>query len=421
VSNIYKINNEKFKGICISYNFTFPIVKEQVAQNAVLSSILAKESKKYSSQQDIELYLASLYGASFDTNVEKIGDLYNLEFRVEIVNRKFLPENADVLEDVLKFLYEVIYNPKIEKNEFGKEIVEREKAFILEKINERKDEKLKYAVYKTEELVCKNDPFGVYVYGREDDIQNINPKFIYDRYIDIINNSCITVIASGNLSGYSDIEERIKKIFNSKLESNLNYGRLKTKTRSYINRNDDVEEIKESAETSQSVLTMGFKVDNIDYSDMYALNVYNTILGGIPSSKLFQNVREKESLAYTVRSRYYRYKGFILIYAGIDAKNYTKAREIILKQLTLVKDGIISEEEFEAAKQSLVSDLLEWEDSKIAPVKFLLGNLVIYEDYNLTVEDMINGIKKIKLNDVTNVAKKIKLQTIYFLGGETNA
>lgn len=420
MSNIYKINNKKFKSIYVSYNFTLPIVKEQVTENAVLSSLLGKESNKFASQQDVEMYLANLYGADFDTIVEKIGDLYNLEFRIEFVNKKFLPHNTDIFKQCLEFLYEVIYNPKVENGKFGKEIVEREKKYISEKINERKDEKIKYAVFKTEEAICKQEPFGVYVYGNSEDIEKIDEFTLYSRYLDVITNSCVTIMVSGNIEGYENIDSEIEKIFGNKINNRLEYKDLKSYTKPYINRSDDVEEISEKAETSQSVLTMAFKVQNPEYNDIYSLNVYNAILGSTPSSKLFQNFREKESLAYTVRSRYYRYKGFFLIYAGIDAKNYEKAKKVILAQLKMIENGEISEEEFEAAKQSLISDLLEWEDSKIALAKFLLGNLVIYEDSKMTVNDMIKGIRNVSVNDIIMASKKIKLQTIYFLGGEAD-
>ena len=140
---IYKINNEKFKSIYISYNFTMDINDTKYfSYYAVLASLMAKSSKKYATQKEIEKYLNSLYGANFDVNIEKLGDLYNLEFRIEFINKKYLPDNEELLEKILNFLEEMIYNPA----DWSVDNIDREKQFILERINERKDEKLKYGI-----------------------------------------------------------------------------------------------------------------------------------------------------------------------------------------------------------------------------------------------------------------------------------
>ena len=82
---------------------------------------------------------------------------------MNFINRKFLPDNEELLDEVLDFLYEMIYNPK----DWTDDEIEREKEFILEKINERKDEKLAYASQKMEEILCKDEPYGTYIFGDE--------------------------------------------------------------------------------------------------------------------------------------------------------------------------------------------------------------------------------------------------------------
>ena len=148
---------------------------------------------------------------------------------------------------------------------------------------------------------------------------------------------------------------------NSKIE-NLKYNIKKQENYKY-------EEVKEIQDTTQSVLSLGLRIKECTPKDFYVLNVYNAILGTTPSSKLFQNVREKESLAYTVRSRYYRFKDIIVIYAGINKENYSKALEVIKMQLEDMRKGNITDIEFKSARDSLLADLLEWKDSKVAMAK----------------------------------------------------
>lgn len=411
--NIYKINNNKFKSIYISYNFTQEVSDTKIFSSyAVLASLMAKSSKKYTTQKDIEKYLNSLYGANFDVNIEKFGDLYNLEFRVEFVNKKFIPSKEELLEKVLLFLREMIYNPA----DWTQDILDRERDFILQRINERKDEKLKYGIQRVEELLCKGEPFGTYLYGEKDVVEKLEVYDINGAYNRLINNS-LTVIISGNLDGYDNIENDVEKIFkqydrnpNSKIE-NLKYNIKKQENYKY-------EEVKEIQDTTQSVLSLGLRIKECTPKDFYVLNVYNAILGTTPSSKLFQNVREKESLAYTVRSRYYRFKDIIVIYAGINKENYSKALEVIKMQLEDMRKGNITDIEFKSARDSLLADLLEWKDSKVAMAKMKLSNLIAFKDADISIDQMREEIKNVKIEDVTEVANKIEIEKVFLLGGE---
>lgn len=417
MNNIYKINSEKFKSIYFSINFTMPVNKRQISENALLSAVLGKSNKKFKTQKEIQMYLYSLYGANFDIGIEKFGDLYNIEFRGECINKKYLPNNTDVVNEVLEFLYDAIYNPNVLNGAFDEEVVEREKDFILNKIREVKDDKLRYGIRKMEELMCKDEPFSTYVYGDEEDIYKITSSDLYKRYNEVISNSCITFIISGNLLGYEDIEEKVNNIFNNKLVSKLNYKDLIYNQK--LNHNQEV--VEESQQTTQSVLSYGLRINNSNYDDFYKLSVYNALLGGTPSSKLFQNFREKESLAYTVRSRYYRFKDIIIIYAGIQKENYEKAKLVLENEINKIKDGEISDEEFEASKKSIISDLKEWNDSKIALSKMFISNLFSLKNDSLTLEQMVDKFEKVTKQDIIDIAGKITIEKIYFLGGENNA
>ena len=417
MNNIYKINSEKFKSIYFSINFTMPVNKRQISENALLSAVLGKSNKKFKTQKEIQMYLYSLYGANFDIGIEKFGDLYNIEFRGECINKKYLPNNTDVVNEVLEFLYDAIYNPNVLNGAFDEEVVEREKDFILNKIREVKDDKLRYGIRKMEELMCKDEPFSTYVYGDEDDIYKITSSDLYKRYNEVISNSCITFIISGNLLGYEDIEEKVNNIFNNKLVSKLNYKEL-----IYNQKLNHIQEVvEESQQTTQSVLSYGLRINNPNSNDFYKLSVYNALLGGTPSSKLFQNFREKESLAYTVRSRYYRFKDIIIIYAGIQKENYEKAKLVLENEINKIKDGEISDEEFEASKKSIISDLKEWNDSKIALSKMFISNLFSLKNDSLTLEQIVDKFEKVTKQDIIDIASKITIEKIYFLGGENNA
>ena len=415
--NVYKINNEKFKSIYFSINFTMQVTKGEISKNSLLAKMLLKSCEKYQTEKEMQKRLYSLYGSNFDIGVEKLGDLYNIEFRAECINKKYLPENIDVVDDILRFMYNVIYKPNITEKKFNEDLFIREKENLVDKIREVKDDKLRFGIRKMEELMCENEPFGVYVYGSEDDVLSISNEELYKTYEKLINDSLVTVIVSGNLNGYEDIDTRINSIFEDILSSNLDQNSLVYNIKSKYSK----EEIVESQQTTQSVISYGIRLSDVDEIDFYAINVYNAILGGTPSSKLFQNFREKESLAYTVRSRYYRFKDIIIIYAGINKENYEKAKTVIEEQINDIKNGHITDEEFNASKQSLISDLKEWNDSKISLSKMLMSNLIVNKNSDASISHMVSNLEKVTKDDVVKIANKIKIEKIYFLGGDIDA
>lgn len=413
--NVYKINDDKFKGVYLSLNFMMNSNKKIISENSVLSSILSKSTNKYKTQEEIEKYLASLYGANFNVNVEKYGDIENVEFKIQCINENIINEKEKIVNKCIQFLYDIVFDNNISNGILDDDLFNREKNFILEKISARKDEKLKYGVNRTEEIIAKDTGFGTFIFGDENEVKSLTKKDIIAAYNNLINNSCITFLASGNLMDYDNIEQDVKEIFNDKFNLGLDIDNLCYNNNNLVNKN---EEIIEKCESTQSVITAGFIVENISEEDTYALNVYNAILGSTPSSKLFQIFREKESLAYTARSRYYRFKNIIIIYAGIQKDNYNKSKDVILNILKQIEDGNITEDEFSAAKQSLVADLKEWQDSKILMAKFLLTDFIVYKNPKRTIEEMQQKIMEVSIQDVINISKKVKLKLWYLLGGE---
>ena len=416
MGKILKYNDDRFKSVYISFNYTLRIDSIEIAKSAISCFALSKGCMKYKTSKEIEKYLASLYGASFDVNIEKIGDLFNFEFKVQCVNKKYLPNEEDVVIKSLEFLNEVIYNPNIIDNKFENGIFEREKKTVISEIEKRKDEKIKYAVSRAEELMAKGTTAGSFVYGELESAKNTTNEMAVKSYINIIDNSLKTIILSGNLSGYENIEDDIKKIFGEKLESNIDEENILKDINLENEYSGGVEEVKENMDTVQAAICFGMKNFKETDEDYFVANMYNAVLGTTPSSKLFQNVREKASLAYTARSRYYRFKKLYVIYAGIEKKNYEKAKEIIYKQIDDMKAGNITIEEFNTAKSSILSDIKEYRDSKIAMAKYLYMNYITGKEISL--EDMEKEFEKVTLEDIISYAQNAQVKVIYFLGGD---
>ena len=128
---------------------------------------------------------------------------------------------------------------------------------------------------------------------------------------------------------------------------------------------------------------------------------------------MFQNVREKASLAYTARSNYVRQKNNIYIRCGIEIENYEKALKIIREQLEEMQNGKFTEEDLKNAKKYMVSGLQSVQDEQDSEITYYIGQEL--SGKLTTFEEYIDQVNQVNMEDVKNVANKININTIYFL------
>ena len=136
-------------------------------------------------------------------------------------------------------------------------------------------------------------------------------------------------------------------------------------------------------DVNQGKLAVGYTGINYTHGQYAPLLVYASILGG-PHSKLFNNVRERASLAYYTFARLEKMKGLMVIGAGIEISNFRKTIDIIEEQLRQMKKGIISESELTAAKMALTNDLHSMKDSQMQITDFLINRIVSGHDMTPT-------------------------------------
>ena len=407
---LHTINTDRFKTNLVAVFLTTPISRENVTLNSVLGSVIRRGSKNMPSQEQISKELESMYGASFDCGIDKTGDNHILKFYLESINDRFLPQNDEkMLKQTIEKLLEIVFNPLIENERFNQEYVEQEKNNVKRRIEGKIDNKAKYAIERCIEEMYKNQPYGLYKFGYVEDLEKITPESLYKHYLDLINNCKIDIFVSGK------IEDETLKL----LEENESIKNLTERNANYVPTNvslkDKVEEntISESMDVTQGKLIMGMDVNIQDEEQKYIVSVYNALLGGSATSKLFQEVREKASLAYSASSNYIRHKGNIIISCGIEIKNYEKALEIIRKQLEDMKQGNFTDEDIENSKKGLISAIKGIEDEQDTEISYYFGQEL--SGNQVTAEDYIQKIMKVSREDVINIANLVNTNTIYFL------
>ncbi|MCI8637360.1 MAG: insulinase family protein [Clostridia bacterium] len=408
---LHTINNDKFKTNLIAVFLTTKLTRENVTKNAVISATLRRGSKTMPTQEEISKQMEEMYGASFDCGLDKTGDNQVLKFYLETINDTFLPTNGeDMLKNSLQRLLEIVLNPYTENESFKEQYVEQEKNNIKQRIEGKIDNKARYSKDRCIEEMYKEEPFGLYRIGYVEDLQKIDGKNLYEYYKQLINTCKIDIFVSGIVN--DDIVSIVKE--------NENITKLKDRTPDYImpkELNKELPEkeniVTESMKVTQGKLIVGLNV-SIDNEDLkYDALIYNSILGGSPNSKMFQNVREKAHLAYVASSSYMRYKNNIFINCGIEIGNYEKALKLIKKQIEDMRNGEFTEEDIDNAKKGIIATIKTIDDEQDTEITYYLGQELT--DNRISIDDYMARIEKVTKQDILNIAKNVGIHTIYFL------
>ena len=339
---LHSLKTNYFKTNLYAVFIATPLKRENVTLNALLTAVLRRGSKTITSQDMISQKLEEMYGASFDCGIEKSGDNHILKFYLETINEEFLPEKEELEQKCLDILFDIIFNPLVENEGFKEEYVQGEKQNIKQIIESKIDNKAKYSLDRCIEEMFKEEAYGLYKYGYIEDINNITPQNLYEYYKTLINQCKIDIFCSGEIKE----DKTIKNITqNGKIQ------KLQPRRPRYIINNEQTEAVEvkqekiveEHMQVNQGKLVIGLSVNSNEKNSRFTTSVYNAILGGGANSKLFQNVREKESLAYTAGSNYIRQKNSIFIRCGIEIDNYEKALNTIKQQLQDMKEGKFDE------------------------------------------------------------------------------
>ena len=409
---IHTIETEKFKTNLIAVFLTVPLKRETVTNYALIPAVLKRGTNFLKTQEEINIKLEEMYDASFDCGIDKVGDNQVIKCYLEALNDEFTLNNEQILKQSLDLIFEIIFNPLIENSLFKEEYVKTEKENMKKLILSKIDNKDKYALESCIEEMYKGKDYGIYKFGYIEDLEHITAKNLYDAYLELINKAKIDIFVSGEI----DKQEILKEI-----EENQNLNKLNPRIPNIVKNTEETEiketvepkEIKDIKEVSQGKVVIGLDIAYNKKDSRYQMALYNVILVESATSKLFQNVREKASLAYSARSNYIRQKNNIYIRCGIEIEKYEEALKIIKEQLEDMKNGNFSEEDLNNAKKYMLAGIRTVQDEQDSEVTYYFGQEI--SGTFTTFDEYMNKINGVSRDEIIEVANSIKINTIYFL------
>jgi predicted Zn-dependent peptidase len=406
---LHIVETDKYKTNTIVWKMKAPLTKENVTKRALLPQVLQSSSEKYPTTTALRSYLDELYGATFFVDLGKKGEYHVMSFSIEIANEKFLMDPSPLLQKGFEFLAGALTKPNLVGAGFDPETIEKEKRSLKQRIQSVFDDKMRYSNLRLIQEMCKGEPYALEVNGELDEVDSITAESLYTYFQKAFQEDEMDLYFIGAVK-----EEEVKKLVSGLLQF-PDRTPQKQDTSENI-KVEKVQDVKEQQDVKQGKLNMGYRT-NVKYGDpdYYALQVFNGIFGGFSHSKLFINVREKASLAYYAASRLESHKGLMMVMSGIDLKNYDQAIGIIHEQMDAMKKGDFTDAELEQTKAVIQNQMLETIDTSRGLIEVLYHNVVAHVDIKL--DTWLTEMQKVTKEEITAVAEKIELDTIYFLTG----
>ncbi len=407
---LHTIKSNKFKTDLIGVYIRRPLLKEEATKNSLLSMLINKGTEEYPSFLELNRKLEDLYGSILVSDVSKKGEQHIIQIKMQLPNRKFV-DSQDILKEGVNILNGVLNNQVTQDGGFKKESFLQEKENLKEKIEGRINDKMKLAVERCVEEMCDDEKYSIYEYGSIEELEKIDEKELYKYFKDIIATSPIDIFIVGDVE-----ENEVKDLFSQSLK--FNRGEIISIPREEINKTiTAVKEAEDNFNINQGKVTLGYRT-NIPYeSELYESAIlFSNILGGGPNSKLFKNVREKESLCYYIFSKIDKFKSIMLVSSGIEFQNFEKAKTLIQQEVESLKEGNFTEDDIDIAKKSIVTSIKSLTDTPNMLMDFLYSQ-ILGNSLN-TIENIIAKIQAVTKDSIIDAGKKFELDTIYFLNKE---
>ena len=409
--NLHFIKTDIFKTITMKVIFHTPIIKEDITKRNILSDILLQSTKEYKTRRDLTIKSEDLYAADIYTSNQRVGNYIMTSFILQTLNDKYTEENN--FEESIKFLHEIIFNPDVEEERFKEDKLELVKSNATLALNSIKEDAANYSLIRMSEAYDKTSPISYRMTGYLEDLDKITEENLYEYYERMLDNDYVDIFILGDINE-KELLPIIKKYFKFK--------KVKKRKASYYLPNKKPRKrrlfAKETTKNSQSKLAIACPITKMtDYEKNYSLLLANIILGGTGDSKLFKEVREENSLCYTIRSNYNRLDNLMVINAGIDNVNFDKAVELITKNIQDMKKGKFTDSDINVAQEFYKTSAESLMESPSRIINEVLTEEILGVE---PLSERVRKIEKVTKKDIMRACKKINMDTVFLLEGGNN-
>jgi len=277
--------------------------------------------------------------------------------------------------------------------------LELEKSVIFQEISMMEDTPDEYVHVLFDQTFWGGDPLGRSILGTKETVGKIKRTEILDYVLRFYSPRRVVIAAAGNVD-HDLLVDHYRAFFEPLPDQNNSTPRptpLTTPTVSSYPK-----------ELEQVHLCLGAQASSLSGEKRFSEAIFNTILGGNMSSRLFQEIREKRGLAYSLYSHISGYMdtGLIKIYVATDKEEINRVLELIGLMIKRIQDGELSVSDMARTKEYLIGGILLGSENIDNMMIRLAKNEFIFERY-IRYEELIAELEKVTLDEVIDVSKRI--------------
>ncbi|MBV8864690.1 MAG: insulinase family protein [Acidobacteriaceae bacterium] len=313
-------------------------------------------------------------------------------------SKELVSYNTKTLDEHLPFAFDIlsdlVLNPL-----FRAEDVEKEKSVILEEIKMEADQP-EFVLHETFiSNFWKGHGLGKPILGTKDTVKKFGREMLCDFYQRVYSPGNILITAAGNLE-HRHIVELVEEKFAdlTERERPLNGAIPRPHAPIILKKKESLEQVH---------IALGVPAYPLAHEARFPLYVLNTVLGGGMSSRLFQNIREKQGLAYAVYSELNLFSdtGCLTVYAGTGVETAKQVVDSVIHEFRAFKEDLIGIDELRRAKDHLKGSLmlsLESTSSRMSN----LARQELYFDRFLSFDEMLDNIESVTRDQVQEIAQE---------------
>ncbi len=407
--NVHVMRTRQFKTLLVRFVIRVPLADETASANALINQITARLSRPWPELKAVNRRLDELFGASLYAQVHKMGESQLLEWTLNCA----APERVgrpELLKEALQFMRDMICDPLLDNDRFDATLFEQERSILLQEQEARQNEKMTYAYERCIEELCAGEPYAVHRLGSAETLKNTDPSGLYDHYLDLLSRAHIDWIIVGDVEPAA-MSDLLGDVFRLPARSPLPWNRELIRTAAVTRR------IEEPMDVKQGKLCMGFRTGIPYESPAYdASLLMGIIFGGGASSRLFQTVREKESLCYNIYARTDKFKSLLIVGAGIDLDKADVVEASVLRELDLLRKGEFTAEDLKLAKMTVIRSLNSVRDSQHGLADYYYSQHLSTQRYD--IRDSVAALQKVERDEILEAARPVGLEVVYFLSGK---
>ncbi len=407
--NVHTIKTDKFKTSHVEVIFRDIANKDEMGAYSFLADMLSQSSKTYPRKKDLITRFEELYKIIVYATTLRVGNVLDFHVSLDFINPDYI-NDKNYVEEVIKTLFDIIENPNVTNDEFDLKTFNIVKERLKREINSLKENPMKQSIKEAFKAMNADTPTSYELLGNLESLEKITPSSLYKTYKNLRKNFKVDIFLIGNLE-MDDTVSLIKKYFKNRyiIENKLDL----------MVDNKEIKRLVVKSMASDNVqanLVMIFNLKKLtEIEKNITFNVFNYLYGsGGLTSKLYQSIREKNSLCYAMSSMYLKYDKLLLVHISLEQANVKKATSLVKKELKNMQVGNFTEEELKDAINNMIVSLDMAQDNNVS----IINNYVFHVFDNLPMpEERVEMFKNIKKEDVINVAKKVKLNTVFTLEG----